>query len=57
MNKDLFTRRPSGSGKMNEPKVIGEVLDEYFRSDEPLARGYRKFLASKKSSAEKGGEV
>lgn len=57
MKKDLDSRRPSGSEKMNEPKVIGEVLNEYFRSDEPLARGYRMFLDSEKSCAEKGGEV
>ncbi|MBR5964371.1 MAG: hypothetical protein IK000_09545 [Bacteroidaceae bacterium] len=53
----MDSRRPSGSEKMNEPKVIGEVLNEYFRSDEPLARGYRMFLDSEKSCAEKGGEV
>ena len=36
-------KRPSGSEK-NEPKVIGEVLNEYFASNEPLARAYRERL-------------
>ncbi len=37
MKKDLEIRRPSGSAKKNEPKVIGEVLREYFQGNEPLA--------------------
>ena len=44
MNKDLFEKRLEGSGKKNEPKVIGEVLNEYFRSNEPLAVAYRDRL-------------
>lgn len=45
MKKDLNSRRPSGSEKKNEPKVIGEVLIEYFQSEEPLAVAYRKWKA------------
>ena len=42
MAKDFnFMRRPSGSEKMNEPKVIGKVLIEYLESDEPLAVEFR----------------
>ncbi len=41
MKKDFISRRPSSSEKKNEPKVIGEVLNEYFRSNEPLAVTYR----------------
>jgi hypothetical protein len=41
MKKD-FISRPSGSEK-NEPKVIGEVLNEYFQSNEPLAVCYRHY--------------
>lgn len=44
MNKDLFEKRLGGAGKRNEPKVIGEVLNEYFRSNEPLAVAYRDRL-------------
>lgn len=36
-------KRPLGSEK-SEPKVIGEVLNEYFASNEPLARAYRERL-------------
>lgn len=37
MKKDFISVRPSGSTKKREPKVIGEVLSEYFKSNEPLA--------------------
>lgn len=55
MNKDfIYEKRSSGS---NGPKTIGAILDEMLQSDLPLAKGYRKFLASKENSAEKGGEL
>ena len=41
MKKDFISTRPFGSEK-NEPKVIGEVLNEYFQSNEPVAIAYRK---------------
>lgn len=44
MKKDFISRRPSGSEKKNEPKVIGKVLIEYFQSDKPLAVAYRDRL-------------
>jgi len=37
-------KRPLGSEKKNEPKVIGEVLNGYFQSNEPLAVAYRDRL-------------
>lgn len=38
------------------PHPIGEILSNFFStSKEPLAEGYRQFLASKKANAEKGG--
>ena len=43
MEKDFSFERPSGSEK-NEPKVIGEVLNGYFQSNEPLAVAYRDRL-------------
>ena len=55
MLQDLKFCRPSGS--KSEPKVIGEVLNEYFHSDSPLAKSFRKFLASKEKSAGKGEEA
>ena len=37
------TKRPSSSGK-NEPKVMSEVLEEFFQSNEPLAAALRARL-------------
>lgn len=49
---------PSGSKEIkNEPKVIKEVLSDYFQSNEPLAQASRQRLASVENNAEKGGEV
>lgn len=44
MKKDFISVRPLGSEKKNEPKVIGEGQNEYFRSYEPLAAAYRSQL-------------
>ena len=46
MKKDLFAKRPKGSRKKNEPKVIGEVLKEFFENNKPLAVAMRKRRAS-----------
>ena len=54
MKKDFISARPSGSEK-NEPKVIGEVLNDYLRSNEPLAIAFRKRKA--KSEAAKATEA
>jgi len=43
MKTDFNFKRPSGSEK-NEPKVIGEVLNEYLCSNSPLATAYRERL-------------
>ena len=37
-------RRPSGSKKTNEPKVMSEVLKEYLQSDDALAVALRDHL-------------
>ena len=50
MKKD-FISRPSGSEK-DEPKVIGEVLNEYLRSNEPLAAAYRRYKEAVDDEAE-----
>lgn len=56
--KKYFEKAPSGSKEIkNEPKVIKEVLDDYFQSNEHLAMASRQRLASVEISAEKGGEV
>ena len=58
MKKDFISGRPSGS-KKNEPKVIGEVLNEYFQSNEPLAVAFRNWKAKSEAAnaAEAGGET
>lgn len=51
MAKDcIFKKRPSGSEKMIEPKVIGKVLIEYLESDEPLAVEFRHRKASNETA-------
>ena len=59
MQKDFyFNEKSSGSrATKNEPKVIKEVLSDYFHSNSPLAMAGRKRLASDEISAEKGGEL
>lgn len=51
MAKDFnFKKRPSGSEKMNEPKVIGKVLIECLESEEPLAVEFRHRKASNEAA-------
>lgn len=49
MKKDFISVRPSGSEK-NEPKVMSEVLNEYFQSDEPLAVAFRNWKAQNEAA-------
>ncbi len=46
----------AGSKEPYDPRPIGAILTEMLHSDSPLAKGYRKFVASKESSAEKGDQ-
>lgn len=47
--------KSAGSERQNGPRHIGELINEYFQlSDSPLAKGYRKFLASAETISEKG---
>ena len=39
------------------PHLLGDILTKMLRSDSPFAKGFRKFLASKENSAEKGDTV
>jgi hypothetical protein len=41
----------------SSPRLVGDIIKEMFLSNSPLAKGYRRFLALQKSSAEKGGEL
>ena len=39
------------------PHLLGDILSKMLRSDSPLAKGFRRFLASKEKSAGKGDTV
>lgn len=55
MTKVLSFKFGSQSKEQYGPRPVGEILHEFFNnSDSPLAKEYRKFLASKEISAEKG---
>jgi hypothetical protein len=50
----------SGRGlekRCGNPRRVGDIITEMFLGNSPLAKGYRKFIASKENSAEKGGEL
>ena len=57
MKKVLNRNFEAGSKKSNEPRLLGSIVNEMLHSNSPLAKGYRKYLASKGNSAEKGGEL
>lgn len=39
------------------PRRVGNIIKKMFLGNSPLAKGYRKHLASTENSAEKGGEL
>ena len=39
------------------PRLVGDIIKEMFLGNTPLAKGYRKHLASNENNAEKGGEL
>lgn len=50
----------SGRGlvkRSGNPRLLGSIVKEMLHGNSPLARGYRKFVASKEKNAEKGGEL
>ena len=55
MSQVLNPTSQAGSQKSDEPRLLSEILKEYFEnSNEPLAKGYRKFLADKMAGCPKG---
>ena len=50
MKKDLEMSRPSGSKRMSEPRVIGDIINEMLLSNEPLAIALRKWIAEREAS-------
>lgn len=57
MEKSLFTSGRGLDKRSGQPRLVGDILTEMLSGNSPLAKGYRKYLASKENSAEKGGEV
>ena len=41
----------AGAKTLHTPRLIGEILREVFLSDQPLATGYRQFLAEQNRRA------
>lgn len=41
----------------SRPRLVGDIIKEMSLGNSPLATGYRKFVARKENSAEKGGEA
>ena len=50
MKKDLEMRRPSGSRRMYEPRVIGDIINEMLLSNEPLANAFRNWIAEREKT-------
>lgn len=50
MYKDLNERRPSGSRRMYEPRVIGDIINEMLLSNEPLANAFRNWIAEREKT-------
>ena len=47
-----------GQGRRDcSPRRVGDIITEMFLGNSPLAKGYRKHVASKEISAEKGDEL
>jgi hypothetical protein len=47
-----------GLNKRNvRPRLVGDIIKEMSLGNSPLAKSYRKFVADKEKSAEKGGEA
>ncbi len=51
LNAEDEVLRRTSSGKKNEPQVIGEVLEEYFQSNEPLAVAFREWKSKREAAA------
>ena len=51
MIKVLEIDLQAGAKTLHTPRLIGEILREVFLSDQPLATGYREFLAEQNRRA------
>lgn len=57
MDKSLLTSGRGLDKRDCQPRLVGDILTEMLLGNSPLAKGYRKYLASKENCTEKGGEV
>lgn len=58
MTKESLLTSGRGQDRRDcNPRIVGNIITEMFLSNSPLAKGYRKFVASKENNAEKGGEL
>ena len=55
MKKVLYVHTQAGSRTASEPRLVGEILQGMLSSNQPLAKGYRAYLAATENAAEKGG--
>ena len=39
----------AGSKETNEPRLLGSIMDEMLHSNEPLAKGFRQYIASREN--------
>lgn len=58
MNKESLLTSGRGLNRRDcRPRRVGDIIKEMSLGNSPLAKGYRKHLASIENSAEKGGEL
>lgn len=50
MTKDLNKRRPLGSRRLSEPRVIGDIINEMLLSNEPLAEALIDWIAEREKT-------
>lgn len=55
MEKSLLTSGRGLDNRFGQPRLIGDIIEEMFRGNSPLAENRRKFFASIEN-AEKGGQ-
>jgi hypothetical protein len=58
MTKESLLTSGRGQDRRDcNPRRVGDIITGMFLGNSLLAKGYRKFVASKENSAEKGGEL
>ena len=55
MKTVLKSNIKAGSRETNEPRLLGSIMDEMLHSNEPLAKGFRQYIASQEEGKVDGG--